>query len=911
MCYIQSMHRSIKLLLKKITKKQLYIVLVLAFGTGLMAAVLSFSFEDEKEKSEKGPVLTPSEIASDSKLLAESSTEAQSGEAEKEEEEEYVPSIDNLNLAYFYPEGAEREDQLNSYAGEIYKDLMKRDNDYLARIFDTSGMSPVTLARRLGVSSSKVMGKYNPREASQEPEDPSTWYIPVFKNVNMAFYNADGKRINECSNVKDIMAMASVYCYSHDSMDPEAFKTYCEEIYKKSKSYSVSIGNVYYCDGCINRSAKEEAEDFKKMDKAFSVLKQYLAASMLTPETEAEMTDIDKASPADALDTEAVTTGALDAASIESSSGTTDHSGNIESESSENGDLLQSSQVAGASRKSAYEGTYEKNSSDAANAESSQSDDSAVIFDVDADSQEIMEAVIPQQIVYESQALESNAISLEDAVCFDVEVAADTGNVNNTGGIPSAEAAGAADTVSETAKESGEASLQDSIADLSGNSEAASENAESTSVQNSEGENTGTQASYEGGDQDASLVDRDKDEDSADEKDMNSESETDTAVASQTKVSDRIVKTILGRYSKAELLMMDDSTLRNLIEEAYRDAESKRDSNAETDVKSKKYCPGHVDLYVRVNISGFEDKKGLRSIKISTDPFKDTEDGTSDKSAESAESKASEDKDSKEKTKTSKDKSKDGKADKEETADVKAKATDDKKDRDDSAKGKTSGEEGDRETQESETKALNEKTWNGWTEDKISAVQKLISMDWYKAYGFSISTIDPKNPLTEEEISRYLDGLPDDISADRKKVIRFALESVGKVPYYYGGKASAKGYEANHFGSFISQPDHRGRIFRGLDCSGWIHWVYWTAIGNNLDGACSTSTLVGEGEKIKRADLQPGDIIIREGADSHVVMFLQWVGNGNMIAIHENGSANNVSVNEVTASYPYYRKLIN
>jgi hypothetical protein len=40
-------------------------------------------------------------------------------------------------------------------------------------------------------------------------------------------------------------------------------------------------------------------------------------------------------------------------------------------------------------------------------------------------------------------------------------------------------------------------------------------------------------------------------------------------------------------------------------------------------------------------------------------------------------------------------------------------------------------------------------------------------------------------------------------------------------------------------------------------------------------------------------------------------MFLGWAENGKMVAIHENSGANNVSVNEVTASYPYYRKLIN
>ena len=68
---------------------------------------------------------------------------------------------------------------------------------------------------------------------------------------------------------------------------------------------------------------------------------------------------------------------------------------------------------------------------------------------------------------------------------------------------------------------------------------------------------------------------------------------------------------------------------------------------------------------------------------------------------------------------------------------------------------------------------------------------------------------------------------------------------------------------------------------------------------------------MGCGRKINRSDLRPGDIIIRTGADAHVVMFLCWTENGSMLVVHETGGiTNNVVVSEMTADWPYYRTLI-
>ena len=200
--------------------------------------------------------------------------------------------------------------------------------------------------------------------------------------------------------------------------------------------------------------------------------------------------------------------------------------------------------------------------------------------------------------------------------------------------------------------------------------------------------------------------------------------------------------------------------------------------------------------------------------------------------------------------------------------------------------------------------------WHGWDDYTIAAVKRLKEQDWFKDYGLSISSVEKKSPLTEEEISAYMKDLPEDLSEERKALIHFALSSVGKVPYFYGGKAGVKGLEGNHFGATISSSDYKGRNRKGLDCSGFVQWAYWSSVDRSLDFASSTQELIGKGQKIKRSELKAGDLIIQPSGESHVVVFIKWTKDGKMLAVHENGTAGNISVDEVQANYPYYRSIL-
>ncbi len=794
---------------------------------------------------------------------------------------QFQPAPDKLNLAYFYRDGADTSDTIHSYAGEVYQKLMTADNEYLAKIYDEAGVSPLNLAKRLGVSSSRVMGKYNPNAGGQDPNDASTWYIPNFKNVNVSFYNADGEQVNEYSNVKDIMAMASVYCYAHNYLDVDTFEKYCEELYSKSRKYTISIGKVYYDSGCINRTAKEEADDAKKVEEALAALKLQLQAA--TNRSEGLLT----------LDAQSAGSAALSqenqqVLNLTGDSNTTAEMKNYETQTDADGNaggkgiIFHSDTSDSASvTESAAASTEAQTAAPVQTAAPTQAQTQATAAQTQAASGNsgmlVLGAMQPvkKMSTYRSTGTASGchgllsglkslrALGVLDASDADgkagtmAQAAQETlaaldgvhygapGNYGSAKAYAEAQKSAAAEAsltssmlvfgdsdtaaasaVPETAAVSTEASETQAVVSAT----TSPTSTEDTMYETDEnGQKKKPYAGYEAG-QGIDEVNKPTSAATGTNSSAGGDAPATTASADSSQI-------VLGTFTGEQLKNMDENTLRQLVQQSLAAEETKHSTNTETDVKSKNYCPGHVDLYVKVTIYGFEDAKGLRTVELSAD---DQDENEATKSLDAA---------------------------------------------------------------------LARNGWNGWTEEQMGYVQKLISQDWFKTYGLSISTINPKQPLTEEEISKYLSSLPDDLSDERKAVIKFALSSVGKIPYYWGGKASAASYEKNGFGRVV-EADYKGRVLRGLDCSGWVQWVYWSAIGDRLNGASSTATLIGEGQKIKRSELQPGDIIVRVGADSHVVMFLQWAGNGNMIVIHENSGANNVSVSEVTANYPYYRKLI-
>ena len=765
------------------------LIAVLFIGSGTALGNISQHYGELKDEELKAAALAAIQEASaqaeaaahkikEETAKAEEPTKAAPTVPETKEETEslpkpYEPAPDKLNLAYFYPEDAESEEIIDSYAGEVFQELMVLDLDWLSDLYELSDVSPSTMASRLGKGTKAVMGGYNPRDKAHRANNPSSWVIHDWKKIHVNFINGDGKAIDGFSNVKDILSMASVYTYFSDMMDVDTFSEYSRQLWKNSHSYSLSMGDLYYCSGCLNKTEEELVREAEEEEFA----------------------------------AEAMSFG------MNGQAGRTGGQNSLPSGEIWEGGVsgVQGSAARGLTESSAAGTT-------AAQAES-----------VPAETAAAQASSMPQAESMPAETTAAQVSSMAQAESMPAETtAAQASSMAQAESVPAETTAAQVSSIEQAESVSAESSVSGSS--VSGNS---------------------AFGNLSGG------------------------MPTDSSVSGNSASGN-----IFGNASPSDL-----QNPTGMGAEAANTAAGS--ANQKTGKKTQYDCPGHVDLYIRVKVLGLEDKKGLFSISKAAEKKaeekkaanrKAEDNKTSGKTAEKAE-------ELKETEKAEETKSKAA----EKTATNKEKDSTDKK----TADNKTEN-----------------KAWDGWNTQNIASVKKISGQDWFEDFGLSISSISLSVPLTNQEIDEYMNRLPADTSVTRRNIIHFALSSVGRVPYYWGGKPAASGYEGNNFGALIPA-DPKGRLLRGLDCSGWINWVYWSATGKRLAGE-STSSLCLCGKQVSLSELKPGDIIVRTGANAHVVMFLGWTADGQMNVIHEtSGSINNVMVATIGAPpWPYYRKLV-
>ena len=199
------------------------------------------------------------------------------------------------------------------------------------------------------------------------------------------------------------------------------------------------------------------------------------------------------------------------------------------------------------------------------------------------------------------------------------------------------------------------------------------------------------------------------------------------------------------------------------------------------------------------------------------------------------------------------------------------------------------------------SKPLNGETikWKHWTEENRDMVHMFFDEDWKDLYGIDIASLEQQvsgvssyeasATLSSADAKKILDELPENLPEKRRKIIETALSAVGKIPYHFGDKARHPGFEGNNFGAY-SYSDRKGRTKKGLDCSHFVDWVYWTAVGNNL-GNESTVTLKTKGKETNT--LKPGDVmvLIRPGSINHTGIFIGYNKKNQMIFVHESSSS--------------------
>lgn len=162
--------------------------------------------------------------------------------------------------------------------------------------------------------------------------------------------------------------------------------------------------------------------------------------------------------------------------------------------------------------------------------------------------------------------------------------------------------------------------------------------------------------------------------------------------------------------------------------------------------------------------------------------------------------------------------------------------------------------------------------------------------------------------LTSEEIQGYLNNISY-ASKNRQQLVKTALTLTGAIYYEWGGKPTNPGWNDRWW-----QPTTNG--YTGLDCSGYIKWVYWTAWGEGYEGLDGTAGISSNCTIISKSELQPGDLgVIFIGGSSntatnHVGMYMGKNQSGNDLWIHcTGGEQRTVVISENYDRFHYYLRV--
>lgn len=140
------------------------------------------------------------------------------------------------------------------------------------------------------------------------------------------------------------------------------------------------------------------------------------------------------------------------------------------------------------------------------------------------------------------------------------------------------------------------------------------------------------------------------------------------------------------------------------------------------------------------------------------------------------------------------------------------------------------------------------------------------------------------------------------VSTNRQKVIQVAVSLIGKVPYEWGGKSKQKGMDST-WGQII---DEQTGQQRGLDCSGFVQWVFRTADYNDRtwEYINCTANILQNCWEIQQDDLIPGDLgLLNEGKTiNHVGIYL-----GDGLWVHCSSAADSVTINDF--HFVFFRRV--
>lgn len=175
--------------------------------------------------------------------------------------------------------------------------------------------------------------------------------------------------------------------------------------------------------------------------------------------------------------------------------------------------------------------------------------------------------------------------------------------------------------------------------------------------------------------------------------------------------------------------------------------------------------------------------------------------------------------------------------------------------------------------------------------------------------------------LSAGDITKIQSYLPNDMKLNRAEIVRVAESIVGKVPYFWGGKSLAQGWD-NRWGTQMevtSQGSSTTGTLRpfGLDCSGYVTWVF---VNMGLPIETIEETIGHGGRKqwvlssgIAESMAQPGDLAFLAIPGTikvnHVGIVVGKNEKGSLLVAHCASGANNVVVTTAESTgFLYFRR---
>ena len=186
-----------------------------------------------------------------------------------------------------------------------------------------------------------------------------------------------------------------------------------------------------------------------------------------------------------------------------------------------------------------------------------------------------------------------------------------------------------------------------------------------------------------------------------------------------------------------------------------------------------------------------------------------------------------------------------------------------------------------------------------FTEQQNSALDELLSDR------AALSSMAGSLAITDADVREIIAALPDGLEPARHDTVQTALQLVGKVNYFWGGKSRAIGWDSR-WGQLTkvwaagSSSTGTYRPF-GLDCSGFVDWTFNNSLGYIIGHGGGVIMQHRYCTNITQAEAQPGDLAFYPD-DSHIGIIVDRNEAGKLLVCHCSSGRNNVVVTEFAAS---------